>query len=262
MNRKDRLFSCDSHAQIRRDAFTSRMPEEKFGDRIPRVVVIDDFAKTGHDSPVERWVIGGKVMDKRSPANCPAFVERFPRRMKGPQRWDEVPKAAYDPSERLKVIAQDGIDGEVLFPNGPVQDGGFFQSDAEFERACVRAYNDAMTEWHETSESYVPLGLIPILGEVEDTVAEVRRLADAGYRGILMTAEPSSVALGQDHRSSVDVSNPALGNPEAFLRSALGSTVGSVSRTHRIVVSTGTGTAVSRSRFPLGRNTTKDSTAP
>ena len=35
-------------------------------------------------------------------ANCPALMgEPFPTY---PKRWDEVPKASYDPLERLKVL--------------------------------------------------------------------------------------------------------------------------------------------------------------
>ncbi len=57
----------------------------------------------------------------------------------------------------------DGVDGEVLFPNDPMQSGTFFQGDAEFELACVQAYNDALAEWREASDRYVPLAIIPYL---------------------------------------------------------------------------------------------------
>jgi len=126
------LFSCDSHAQIEKDAFTKRMSKAKYGDRIPRLIEINDAAQTGYDRPVHRWAIAGKVIDNRSPANCPAMWND-PRRLKGPQRWEEVPKGVYDPAERLKMLDSDGVDGEALFPNQPVQSVPFLQSDAEFE---------------------------------------------------------------------------------------------------------------------------------
>ena len=44
-----------------------------------------------------------------------------PLRKTFPQRWDEVPSLVYDPAERLKALDDDGVDGEVLFPNDPVQ---------------------------------------------------------------------------------------------------------------------------------------------
>ena len=215
MELKHRLFSCDSHGQIRKDAFTSRMSRSKFGDKIPEVREIDDKSKTGQDGPVERWMIGGRIIDNRAPSNCPALW-KDPRRMKGPQRWEDVPVAAYDPKERLKIIDGDGVDGEVLFPNPPVQSGGFFQGDAEFERACIQAYNDAMAEWHQTSERFVPLAMVPLLGSVDDAVAEVNRLAKMGFRGITITAEPTAVAKAQDAFTSVELGNPALRNLKHF----------------------------------------------
>ena len=32
------LFSCDSHAQLDRDAWTKRLSKQKWGDRIPQIV--------------------------------------------------------------------------------------------------------------------------------------------------------------------------------------------------------------------------------
>src|ERR1700739_4400699 len=117
-----------------------------------------------------------------------------PMRATFPQHWDEVPKAIYDPIERLKVLATDGIDGEVLYPNPPIQNATFFQGDAEFELACVQAYNDAMFEdWYKVSNNFIPLALMPFLGGLDATIAEVKRVAKLGYKGIIIVAEPSEV---------------------------------------------------------------------
>jgi len=117
-----------------------------------------------------------------------------PMRATFPQHWEEVPKAIYDPIERLKVLATDGIDGEVLYPNPPIQNATFFQGDAEFELACVQAYNDAMYEdWYQVSKNFIPLALTPYLGGLDVTIAEVRRVAKMGYKGILIVAEPGEV---------------------------------------------------------------------
>ena len=115
------------------------------------------------DKPVERWFVNGKVVGERGTVNCPT-VMGDPLRKTFPQRWDEVPKIVYDPAERLKGLDSDGVDGEVLFPNDPVQSATFFQGDAEFELACVQAYNDALAEWRQHSDRYIPLALIPYLG--------------------------------------------------------------------------------------------------
>jgi uncharacterized protein len=61
-----------------------------------------------------------------------------------PRRWEEVPNIVFDPAERLKALDHDRVDGEVLYPNTPVANFAFLQADAEFELACVQAYNDAL----------------------------------------------------------------------------------------------------------------------
>jgi uncharacterized protein len=219
------VISSDSHGQLHKDAFTSRMSKAKFGDRIPQLVETTDKANMSDpvDRAVERWRINGTFVEKRGVSNCAAYMND-PMRATFPQRWEEVPKGVYDPIERLKVLATDGVDGEVLYPNPPIQNATFFQSDAEFELACVRAYNDAMyEEWYQVSKNFIPLALTPYLGGLEVTIAEVKRVAQMGYKGILIVAEPSVVVgktRGWDASSQwgLDVDNlnyrlPAFADP-------------------------------------------------
>ena len=76
MEFKHGLFSADSHAQLDRDAFTSRMSKKKFGDRIPHVIETTDpkLMSKPWDFPVHRWVVNGKVVDNRWPVNCPRIT--------------------------------------------------------------------------------------------------------------------------------------------------------------------------------------------
>jgi uncharacterized protein len=112
-----------------------------------------------------------------------------PLRNSYPQRWEDVPAKVYVLRERLKALDADGIDAEVLFPNDP---SSFHQyGDAEFELACVRAHNDAMSEWRKFSDRFVPLAMVPLLGGIAATVAEIQRAATIGHRGIVMFALPS-----------------------------------------------------------------------
>ncbi len=186
------LISCDSHAQLDRDAWTSRMSKAKWGDKIPQVVEVTDPA---YDHPVDRWRVNGKVSGGFV-ANCPAIMPGGVAEAYYPQRWEEVPKKAYDPLERLKALDHDRVDGEVLFRNTPVQNGTFFEGDAAFELACVQAHNDALAEWRRLSDRYVPVAIIPYLNPIEATVAEVERAAKLGHRGIDMLAQPSLTKEG------------------------------------------------------------------
>ena len=118
------------------------MSKARWGDRIPQVVEVKD---DGADQPMDHWMINGKIRSDWV-CNCPAAMEGGVERGYYPRRWEEVPDIVYDPAARLKALDHDGVDGEVLFPNTPVQNFAFFQSDAAFELTCVRAYNDALTE--------------------------------------------------------------------------------------------------------------------
>ena len=130
------LISADSHAGFDRGDFLQRMSVAKWGDKIPQVV---PSQKAGEDgwSVYDRRPTG----EERGVANCPALMgDPFPH---WPRRWEDVPRACYDPAERLKALDIDGVDAEVLFPNTP---GSSYYSfgDSDFELDAVRAYNDTL----------------------------------------------------------------------------------------------------------------------
>jgi uncharacterized protein len=218
MKLKYGLISADSHAQLHKDAFISRMSRARFDDRIPHVIETADPSMMAEpsDKPVERWVVNGQVVDTRGVTNCPAIMGD-PYRTYTPQRWDEVLPSVYDPIARLAVLDQDRVDAEVLFPNPPVQNATFFQGDAALELACVKAYNDAINEWRLASDRYIPLALVPYLSGVKAAVTEVERIAGNGMRGVLMIAEPSNAVKPMgDTVFRIASSNPALGTLSHF----------------------------------------------
>ena len=187
------LISADSHVVIDRNAFLDRMSQSRWGDRIPQVVELNEKGQGIH-----RWTVNGKPLRSRGVCNCPA-VMGDPLRNSYPQRWEDVPAKGYVPSERLKALDADGVDAEVLFPNEP---GSFHQyGDAEFELACVQAYNDDLAEWRRASERFVPLAMVPLLGGIEPTIAEVKRAATLGHRGIVMFALPGLLVKDLPHIS-------------------------------------------------------------
>ena len=186
------LFSCDSHAQLDRDAWTSRMSKEQWGNRIPQVVEVKE---DGSGQTVDRWMVNGKISGGWV-CNCPAAMEGGVERGYYPRRWDEVPRIVFDPAERLKALDHDRVDGEVLFPNTPVSNFAFLQAGADFELACVQAHNDALAQWREVSDRYVPVAIIPYLNGINVIVNEVKRAVKRGHRGVVMLAEPSLTKKG------------------------------------------------------------------
>ena len=177
------LISSDSHGQLGRDAYVSRMSKAQWGERIPHVIELCDDK---YKFPVERWVVNGEIQGSNV-CNCPTAM---PDRSYYPQRWEEVPPEVYEPGQRLKALDRDRIDAEVLFPNGP--GGTFFYDDADFELACVRAYNDALAEFRQVSDRFIPLAAIPFMSPMETIVAEVERAVRTGHLGINMLGDPSA----------------------------------------------------------------------
>jgi predicted TIM-barrel fold metal-dependent hydrolase len=169
------LISADSHAAFDRDAFTSRMSARKWGDRIPHVDGVERDGKR-----IDGWRVYGRPPSE-TVCNCPAVMgDPFPT---WPKRWEEVPKLAYDPRERLKALDTDRVDAEVLFPNPP---GGSFYSfgDIEFEVDVVRAYNDALADWRRISDRYLPLVILPYLSDPKTIAGEIKRAVHNGHCGV------------------------------------------------------------------------------
>ena len=156
----------------------------------PQVVEVEEDGKT-----IDRWMVNGKVRSEWV-CNCPAAMEGGVARGYYPRRWEEVPKIVSIRPNGLKALDEDRVDGEVLYPNGPVSNFAFLQADAEFELACVQAYNDALAEWREVSDRYVPMAIIPYMNEIDVVVAEVERCVKRGHRGVVMLAEPAFTKKG------------------------------------------------------------------
>ena len=184
------LISCDSHAQLDRDAWTKRMPKAKWGDRMPQIVAVNEGGAI-----VDHWLVNGKVRTDWV-CNCPAAMAGGVERGYYPRRWEEVPDIVFDPAERLKALDHDRVDGEVLYPNTPVANFAFLQADAEFELACVQVYNDALAEWRDVSDRYVPIAIIPYMSDMAVIVSEVERSVKRGHRGVVMLAEPAFTQKG------------------------------------------------------------------
>jgi predicted TIM-barrel fold metal-dependent hydrolase len=175
------LISVDDHVQEPPDLWTSRLSKSKWGDRVPRLERAPDGT--------ERWLVDGQtVLDGRA-ANAGALMAD---RNREPDRWKEVPPAAYRPSERLKAMDDAGVDYSVLYPTVAGLAGEVFGrlKDPELELACVQAYNDwLIDEWASASERFIPQCIVPIW-PAEATIAEIRRAVAKGHRGVIFPSLP------------------------------------------------------------------------
>ena len=123
------------------------------------------------------------------------WPEPFPA---APRNMDEVPRAAWDAPARLEYMDSIGTWAQVIYPNvGGFGNQGFLSlGDPDLMLACVRAYNDWLTEWCATDARR-------LLGRHRDAVLGRRRVRRprssaaprSGHRGVLFTGEPQHFGL-------------------------------------------------------------------
>lgn len=181
MELKYGLISADDHVQEHPEVWTQRLSSAKWGGRIPHV--------ERHPDGSERWVVDGSPAPLAGVATAAALLAD---RAHEPQRWEETPRAAYDPIERLAAMDAGRIDSSVLYPTVPGVGGETFGriTDPDFELACVQAYNDwLIDEWARASDRFIPQCLVP-LAPIEGTVAEIRRAVGRGHRGVILPSVP------------------------------------------------------------------------
>jgi predicted TIM-barrel fold metal-dependent hydrolase len=106
--------------------------------------------------------------------------------------------ASYDPAARDAELDKEGIAGEVIFPDADVLGGGAsapfsagLQSsgelDGELVMAGARAHNRWLAELCSSSpERRCGVATVPILHDVDWAVAEMRQVADAGLRAMMI----------------------------------------------------------------------------
>ena len=172
------VISTDDHLQEDRYAWTSRMSEKKWGDKIPQVKEIADGT--------ERWFIYGEQRDQTGGVAIVHGVMDDKRKV--PMRWEEVPEIAYVPAERIKAMERDGVDAHTLFANVAGVAGATFSNNAfdeEFRIEAIQAYNNyQMDEWALAYPGrFIALANVP-MWDVQKAVAEVRRMHKRGVHGV------------------------------------------------------------------------------
>ena len=181
------IVDADSHWSEPPDLFTSRAPAA-VRDRVPRVEEVD-----GERS----WVFDGHVLGRAGAGGVIGRDGKKEQADKALFQWsiDEVHLGAHDPKVRLAVLDETGIDAQLIFPSTiglGGQDLGMVDDEA-LKRLTVEIYNDGMAEIQaDSGNRLLPLPLMPAW-DVGACVAEAKRVAAQGARGVNMTSDPQDL---------------------------------------------------------------------
>jgi predicted TIM-barrel fold metal-dependent hydrolase len=180
MNLPKPIISADSHVLEQTETLWVEGLPARYREHAPRLF-LDSGNKLAFGSDLmparavsqsEFWSAGKNPASPQDLVNQPSSSGR-------PGGWD--------PSERVKDLALDGVVAEVLYPSLALALFGI--KDAGFQEACMRVYNDWLAEYVRFDpKRYVGLGLISCF-DAGHAVAELHRTKRAGLGGALIWAE-------------------------------------------------------------------------
>ncbi|HEX5095204.1 MAG TPA: amidohydrolase family protein, partial [Acidimicrobiia bacterium] len=166
---KDFVVSADGHLLEPIDLFKQRLPEH-----------LRDFAVWEEEIEIEPFVEGGARVFRK--LHTPGFEGWTVSRYR--QTSGRTPEG--DPEIILEDMDADGVDAQVLFPN--LSQFGLFTDRHDTSIAHARVYNDYVAErFSPYFHRLAPTAPIP-LTDVDDAVAEVERVANAGFRAVTLPA--------------------------------------------------------------------------
>jgi predicted TIM-barrel fold metal-dependent hydrolase len=179
MTKKEFVVSADGHILEPTDLFVTRLPKH-----------LRDRAVWEEDFEIEPLAESG-VRDFRR-LHTPGFegwtVSRF-------RHYDGTPNTG-DPDRILEDLDLDGIDAQLMHPNLSLF--GLFSDDHELSMAHARVYTDYIIErFTPYFGRLAPTAPVPIT-DIDDAVAEIERVAAAGFRGILLPAVPPKPYYSED----------------------------------------------------------------
>jgi predicted TIM-barrel fold metal-dependent hydrolase len=177
------IISADDHVQEPPDAWQSRVVG-KLKPRAPKIVSTPQG---------DVWEVDGKIFGALG-LSAQAGRKYEDYKASG-DTYSTIRKGTFDPGERLKDMAVDGIDAQVLFPNLAI--GCLYSiKDFELQLACLRAYNDFLADFCSVApDSLLGIGLLPT-DDVSEAVKEIARVAKLpGLRGVLVPTYPGKSSL-------------------------------------------------------------------
>ncbi|HZP28194.1 MAG TPA: amidohydrolase, partial [Acidimicrobiia bacterium] len=178
LNGETLIIDADSHWTEPHDLFTRAAPPA-YRDRVPRVETIDGQPK---------WVFDGHELGMATAAGVIGRDGHKESADLALHHWtiDQIHVGAYDPKVRLAVLDECGIDAQIIFPS-TIGLGGQDLGAVEDEALCrlvIELYNDQMAEIQaDSGNRLLPMPIMPAW-DVDTCIAEAKRVAALGARGV------------------------------------------------------------------------------
>jgi predicted TIM-barrel fold metal-dependent hydrolase len=182
------VIDVDTHVTEPADLWTSRLPA-KFRDVAPHVVWDDE-------RQMERWRVGKYLLNSTGAHAHAGWKDFYPS---VPPTLADTDPASWDGAARLKRMDEFGIHAQVIYPNLlGFRINAFLQlGDPELILECVRAYNDFQTDFCSADpKRLIPLMFLPFW-DLDASMAEMKRCADNGHRGINFGTEFEKLGFPQ-----------------------------------------------------------------
>lgn len=160
------------------------MPQPRYAiARDPAIAAEQRISADSHMAePLDLW-------ETRLPEKLRDRALRFPD-LKLYETNHHLRAGGWDPDERLKDMALDGVSAEVLFPTLGKQ--AWTTGDPDLEAACIKVYNDWIIEFCSVNtERLWGLCMLSIY-DIDAAVKELERCKAAGLRGVYLPTGPDT----------------------------------------------------------------------
>lgn len=176
-----RVISADCHINEPPTVF-DRVPAH-LRDRAPRMVRGTD----GGDG----WSFDGEPPKRTFGLEAMAGRAKEDYQLEG-LRFDQIMPGNYDGEAHVADMAQDGIDGSVVYPANAIF--VYMASDRELALACMQSYNDWVVEDFQGAapDKIVGLPMLPVDDGMDVTVAELERTVAKGARACFIPGMPAT----------------------------------------------------------------------
>jgi predicted TIM-barrel fold metal-dependent hydrolase len=172
-DKKYYICSVDGHITPPRDLF-ARHIDAKFRDRLPKFVV-----ENGEHLMIVDGLKPFRVVQSQ-------LEGEDAYRSKAGTIGDDVEA---DVAARFADMDKDGIDYEIIFPNGPALTA-YSSPDTEFVTAQLAIYNDWAMELNARYRDRMYIAPCISTGNVETAIAEIQRVAALGAHSVSLPTQP------------------------------------------------------------------------